>query len=135
MIELRDSNGNENFVQEGESANITATFEFEGTSFDKAAVLSLVGTLYDLENKTYINSRNAQDILDANNGTLATDGTLTLRLGPTDNVIVDTTNTPQGSVEVHVLRVKWTWNDGVEGRTGIEELAFSVERLKAVVAP
>lgn len=132
MIELRDSEGRENFVQEGESANIKSTFVFEGTAFDKSALLTLVCDLYDKRTKQTINGRKNQDILDANDGSVSASGELTLRLGPSDNVIVDPTNVAEGSVEGHVLRLTWTWNDGVKTRTGIEELLFFVERLRSI---
>lgn len=118
-------------VQAGESANLEVTFSFQGTAIVKANIISLTLTLFNLETSAIINGRNAQNVLDVNNGTVATDGKLTLRLGPLDNVIVGTVIT--GMVQVHVARFTWTWTDGVATRTGIEDVLLSVEKLAAPV--
>lgn len=131
MIRLKDSNETEQIVQEGESANITATFHFGDNTFDKDAILSLVASLYNQDTKEIINSWDELDVLDDNNATVATNGTLTLRLGPSENAIIG--DLSDGDVESHVLRLKWTWNDGTAVRTGIEELVFQVEKKNTLV--
>lgn len=131
MIELRDVNGEEIDVQAGESANVVASFNFGSETFDKAALLTITATLYDLESKTVINSREDQDVKDHNDATVSSEGVLTLRLSPADNVIVDA-DLLVGQNEVHVIRLTWTWNDGVITRTGIEELRFNVMKTATV---
>lgn len=69
---------------------------------------------------TYINSRNAQTILDANGGTVATDGTLTLILGNLDNALISQT----AAQEFHVALIRWTWASGT--RHGAKEITYRV---------
>lgn len=126
--QIKDSSDKVVPVQAGESCNIVATFhDMGGTAIAKAALLSLTATLYDEATSAAINSRNAQSVLDANQGAVASDGTLTLRLTPSDSVIVGTVAV--GDTEEHVLRLTWTWNDGVSVRTGIDEWTLSVEKM------
>ena len=125
--------GGDVVVQEGESCDVTAVFkDNSGTAIAKAALITLTASLYDLLTNASINSRLAQSVLDANQGAVATDGTLTLRLGPLDNVIVGTT-LATGKTETHCLQLNWTWNDGVSVRTGKSEpLGIKVEQLPTV---
>ncbi len=128
-IELQDSNGVTVEVDEGESCNVTATFEFDGTAaFDKTEILTLLLTLYNRSDSTVINSRNAESAIDTNGHKLSTAGVLTAEFDASDNVIVDT-ELVAGQVETHVVRLKWTWSDGDTTRTGIEELEFKVKKL------
>jgi hypothetical protein len=80
MITLKDTNGIVGIVDEGESATITATFKDGESSINKAAIESLRLTLYHTVQRQILNGRNDIDIKDANGGTLATNGTLTLIL-------------------------------------------------------
>lgn len=127
---LKDSDGDAVVVQQGESSNVVISFQgTDGADIVKANLISLTATLFDLRSNDVINSRDGQNVLDANNGTVATDGTLTLRLGPLDNVIVNT-GTPVGGNETHCVVFVWTWNDGVEPRTGKSgQLGMKVERV------
>lgn len=129
---LRDSVGLAVTVQEGESCNIVTTFQdMSGSTIAKANIITLVCTLYDWATNAAINSRNAQSVLDTNNGIVASDGTLTLRLGPLDNVIVGTP--ASGVIELHCAVFKWTWSDGVATRTGESEpLGIQVQNLPTV---
>ena len=131
MIQLKDSNDSEQIIQEGESANVIASFHFGDDTFAKAALLTLTATLYNQDTKETINSWDELNVLDANNATVATNGTLTLRLGPDENTIVG--DLSDGDVENHVLRLQWTWNDGTANRTGVEELVFQVEKKNTLV--
>lgn len=129
---LRNSARTEVIVQEGESCNVVVVVkDMDGAAIAKASIITLTATLFDYATEAAINSRNDQNVLDANQGTVATDGTLTLRLGPLDNVIVGTPAT--GKTETHCLEVTWTWNDGVATRTGKSgPLGIAVEQLAAV---
>ena len=121
-------------VLEGASADVVITFsDAAGNAIAKANLATLKATLYDVESNSVINSRDDQSVLDANDGVVATDGTLTLRLQPEDHVIV-TADLPAGSTESHVLRLTWTWSDGVRTRTGIQEWQYQVEKLPTVEA-
>lgn len=102
-VELKDSSGNSVMVQEGESANITATIEFDGTTFNKAAIATLVMTLYDKSTKEIINRRIDQDILDANGSSVATGGTLTIELDSKNKVFTASASTNKLSITGHGL--------------------------------
>ena len=70
---LKDSTGCKQLVDEGESAVITATLVDVGdTPIVKASLQTLTLTLRNASDLTVINGRNAQDILDANDGSVAT---------------------------------------------------------------
>jgi len=69
---------------------------------------------------TYINSRSAQTILDANGGTVATDGILTLVLGNLDNALVS----QDSAQEFHVVLIRYTWASGT--RHGAKEITYRV---------
>ena len=129
---LRDSAGLAVVVQEGESCNLTVTFQdMTGATINKASLITLTCTLFDWTTAAVINSRNAQTVLDANNGLVASDGTLTLRLGPLDNIIVGTP--ASGTKEIHCCLFTWTWSDGVATRTGRSDpLGVQVQNLPAV---
>ncbi len=128
QIRLKDQNNAPAIVQAGESFNLGVTFaDVSATPTDLTSddLLTLKATLF--AGTTVINSRDAQDIKNANGGTLTAAGVLTLALGPNDNVIVDGT-IDAGGTEEHILRLEWTWNDGTT-RKGIVEYIFEVEVL------
>lgn len=72
------------------SGKYTATIQdAAGTALPLASIVSAVLTLTDIKTGTVINSRDAQDVLNANNVTIHnTSGLLTWSLQPADNVIV-----------------------------------------------
>ena len=128
---LRDSKNAPAVVQSGESCNVLVTFQdLTGVTIVKASLITLTVTQFEQKTAAIINSRNNQSILDANGGSVANDGTLTLRLQPLDSVIANT-NTNVETSEVHVLRFDFTWSDGVSTRTGRENRGLSVERQAA----
>ena len=125
---LLDVNGDSVTIQQGESCNVVVTFQdHAGATIVKANLITLTATLYDQDAATIINSRNAVNVKDANDGVVATDGTLTWRLGPLDNVIVGTVAV--GKIQDHVVRFTWEWSDGVATRKGIENRIIRVEKL------
>lgn len=129
-IQLYDQNSNELVVQEGESFNFTATFKDVSATpvaLTKAQILTLTLTLY--QDTTIINSRDAVSVKDANGGTVTTAGVLTMKLDPADQAIVNTSKRA-GTLEEHVARLDWTWNDG-QSRTGRAEYKFKVEKLSS----
>lgn len=119
-------------VQEGESCNVVCAFiDMSGVAILKASLISLTVSLWNLNTTLRINNRKDQSVLDVNNGVVATDGALTLRLGSLDNIIAGTLSA--GEIETHVLEFTWTWNDGVAVRTGKSEpLWLQVEKLVVV---
>ena len=132
---LKDASGNEIIVDQGESSDLTATlFDAANTELTTSAILSLTATLTNASTSAAINSRNAQDILGTNGGSLADndDGevVVTLRLQPADNPIV--AETDPDKPEEHYLLLTWTWNDGTAVRTGKHQWSFGV-RLRPSV--
>jgi hypothetical protein len=126
---LWTSTGKVEPVQAGESSDIVATFhDMAGGAIVKANLATLTVTLYDRTTYAVINSRSAQSVKDANNGTVATDGTLRLRLGASYHVIVGA-SVAVCALEEHVVRLQWTWNDCVETLNGFDEWVMSVERM------
>lgn len=84
---------------------------------------TLVGTLYNVEDGSIINGRNATDYLDTNGGTVTAAGVLSLELTPADNAIVGARTGKDK--ETHRLLLVWTWNAGA--RIGRHEFEFNVE--------
>jgi len=71
-----------------------------------------------------VNSRNAQNVLNANNCTLSTAGVFEWALQPTDTVLLST-----GQTERHVALLEWV---GPDVGTGKHEFVFLVTRLEKV---
>lgn len=133
-VTLKNTDGERIEIDEGESADITATFvDLDADSLDKAAISTLTCTLLNAADGSVINSRNNQDIKDANNSTMTAGGVLTLRLQPADNAIQDAT-LAAGETESHYLTVTWTWNDGTATRTGKQEWELLVRKLTEAAA-
>ena len=131
---LQTSKGRIVSVPQGASCNLVVTFaDASGSAIAKTNLATLKATVYDAATLAVINSRDDQNVLDANGGTVATDGTLTLRLQPLDNTIVDGT-LEAGHTESHVVRLTWTWSDGVATRTGVQEWQYGVEKLPVAEA-
>ena len=128
---LRDADGGTIVVQEGESCNITWTPEdLLGAAILKTNLITLTVTQFDNETAVVINSRNAQSVLDANNGVVSTAGVLTLRLDGSDTISVGTV--AAGAKQIHGLEFIWTWNDGVAVRTGKSNpVGYEVQKLVA----
>lgn len=84
---------------------------------------TLVGTLYNVEDESVINSRNATNYFDLNGATIDSDGVLSLELTPDDNQIVGTRTGK--TREKHRMLLVWTWASGT--RTGRHEFEWHVE--------
>lgn len=98
-------------VNEKNSCKIAGTLlDQDGVAVPLASVSSLTLTLYDRATDGIINSRNAQDIKNANGGTLhATSGAFTLTLSALDNPIV-TTSTAAQAIETHYALIQASWS-------------------------
>jgi len=94
-----------------------------GVAIAKAAILSLTFELQDQDGTT-INGWNGDSILDANGGTVETDGTAIMRLQPADTTQY---GTQQSSVITAIFT--YTWSDGVSTRTGKEERTLVVTNV------
>lgn len=97
-------------INEGNTAIYTATLKDEaGTVIPASAISALTITLSNVADGTIINSRNAQDALNANNVTIhATSGLLTYTLQPSDTAIQD----DEQPYETHRATFQCTYNAG-----------------------
>ena len=110
-------------INAGESAVITAVlYDATESTLNKAAIQTLTMTITD-GSGSVINSRSDSNILDANGGTLATDGTLTLVLSEEDNAYQG-----DGITENHTVVIKWTWSDGLSDFLGKNEWVVMVRQ-------
>ena len=98
-------------IMEKTTVKVTATVEDEdGNGLAAGNLDTLTLTLYSLEDETIINSRDAQDVLNANGVTLDVNGGLIWTITPSDTIIVDTTL----SAERHRAVFEWTYDIGVK---------------------
>lgn len=86
----------------------------DGTAYLEADITEAKLTLRDRRTGTVINGRDAQDVNDANGGSLI-DGALILELGPDDNVLAWPDEVSQ---EVHIAYLEWKADPG-----GVQEKA------------
>lgn len=120
-------------VDQGESFNLLVTLRTPaGNIINASMVDTLTATLYNKDTSGIINSRNNINVKNANGGTVDGSGILTMRLDPADNVIISG-SLAVGQLERHVIKFKFTWNDGTAVRTGIEERVFDVRKIAAPV--
>ncbi len=98
-------------IMEKTTVKITATVEDEnGDGLAAASLDTLTLTLYSLEDDTIINSRDAQDVLNANGVTLDVNGNLIWTVTPADTIIVDT----RLKAERHRAVFEWTYDSAAK---------------------
>ncbi|HEX6827148.1 MAG TPA: hypothetical protein VF077_12595 [Nitrospiraceae bacterium] len=102
-----------------------------GAGIDGATLQSLTLTYYDQATAAIINAREHQNVLNANDVTVTTIGTLppwtttvTWELQPEDTVIFH----PESAWEVHIVQFRWTWAGGQ--RTKSHRVGIGVEQLR-----
>jgi len=117
-------------VRERSTALYTATIKDEnGDALSYEDLDALTLTLYNLADGTIINSREDQDVLNANNVTVSAAGVLAWTMQPADNPIVSATTA--GWKEKHVALFEWTYSTT---KKGSYEVTIEVESLEKVVA-
>jgi hypothetical protein len=118
-------------VKEGTGAKYTATLkDADGTVIPLANLTSITLTLYNYADSSIINSRDDQDVKNANNVTFhATSGLLTWLIQAGDNPIVNT-NIAIGSKEQHVALFEFVYAGN--GTPGKHEVDILVENLGQV---
>lgn len=114
------------------------TFIFTGTLVTEDGVTpipdgsleTLTLTLVDERTREVINSRNAQDVLNANGVTVdETTGELTWVSSAADNPFVKLAPPPlEGEIERHLAIFEWTWNDGSNALSGARKVFIFVEK-------
>jgi hypothetical protein len=110
-------------IAEEATVVMTGVLRDEDNEGFKPATLTL--TLYDAPTLTILNSRNKQNILDANGGEVTFDGEFTFEFSPNDNVIVG-----NRKEERHVALFEWSWEVG--SRKGKHEVHFTVRNFDKV---
>lgn len=89
-----------------------------------ADLRSFTLTLYDVTTGDIINSRDAQNILNANNVTVSAGGVVVYTMQPDDNVIVGAP--AANKAESHGLQFRWTWGSTPPYQAGEHQVVLSV---------
>jgi len=102
----------------------------EGVPVSMLTTLTL--TYYDVISGTIVNSRNAQNVLNANDVSVTTAGspavtTIEWQIQPADTAMVD----PELALEYRVAQFRWTWDSGT--RHDAFQVQFAVENMAFVV--
>lgn len=109
-------------------AKYTAVIKDESDVAIAAASLNtLTLTLYNSADKAIINSRNAQNVLNANNVVVDSSGNLTWTMQPADNAI-----SGSGEFETHVALFEYTWASST--KRGSHEVTLKVRDITKIVA-
>jgi hypothetical protein len=113
-------------VAELTSAKYTGTLTDEsGAAVSGSALTAATLTLFDDVTGTVINSRNAQNVLNANGVTIDNFGALTWVMAPADNTIVKSGL----SVERHRAVFTFTWG---AGKQLVHEVVIAVTNIRMV---
>lgn len=115
-------------ILENTSGRFTATIVGEDgvTPLPAATLSTIVLTLYVIKTDgtiAYVNGRNAQNILNANNVTISIAGLLTWAVQ-----VLDTTLVEALPFERHIALIEWAWPNGV----GKYEFVLIVKNLTEV---
>lgn len=117
-------------INENVTAKFTATLKDEdGAAIGSSSLTTLRATLYDVKTGTVSGTRNKQNILNVNGGSVSAEGVLSLLLDPADTAL---TNQYAVSPEDHVLLIEWTYNNG--NKAGNHECHFFVQPMAHVPA-
>ena len=113
---------------EAKTAELTATITKKDgvTPVPLASLVEVTLTLFVEKDGAIINSRDSDDIKNANGGTVhATSGLLTLLLSPLDMAVLLTGQ----RFETHVALIEWKYDTVEEGG---QEIAFTVQNFAKV---
>jgi hypothetical protein len=115
-------------ILEGSSGSFTATIVGNDgvTPLPAATLVTLTLTLYVIKADgtiAYVNSRNAQSVLNLNNVTVTAAGLLTWAIQPADTALVEAI-----PFELHYALFEWTWSGGA----GKREIILAVQNLREV---
>lgn len=134
---LLDSDQKPVIVDEGESHEIDVEFSYKNAAGTKVVIpagnlATATWTLYDrdADPDAIINSRNAVNILNANNATIE-DDIIRVRYDTADNAIGTVSNA--GDLEEHVSLFIGTWNDGTTIRTIKKQVIHKVRKIESPV--
>ena len=114
-------------IKEKTTAQYTAVVTDDlGNPLPAASLATLTLTLYVIKTDGttgIVNSRNAQNVLNANNVTVNGNGAITWQLQVGDTTLVEVL-----PFERHIALFTWTWTSG----TGRHEVIFNVQNLVLV---
>ena len=117
-------------VDEKSTAKYTATLKDESEiAIPLSSLTTVTLTLYDKTKDSIINSRNGQNVLNANNVVISSAGVLVWTMQPEDNAII-TTTLRNNAYEKHVALFQFTWSSGT--KSGKHELEYEVRQLNKV---
>lgn len=113
-------------VTERTSARYTGTLKDEtGATVAGSALTTATLTLFDTKTGTILNTRNAQNVLNANDVTISEAGALVWLMAPADNSIVTDTLPAEG----HRAVFSFTWG---AGKRLVHEVQISVRNIQMV---
>lgn len=105
---LKNDDGIPIKVDEGESIRLEGTLTKPGgVALEEGNLESLTVTLLNKSDNSVINSRNEQNIINANGGTIDEEGNFTFTLSASDNILLD----ESARTEEHILIFKFSWLD------------------------
>lgn len=114
-------------VLEGTGASITATVKDDtDTTLGASQIATLTMTLFAAQTKglTIINGNDQINILNDNQGTVDSEGNLTIALTALDTAIQNTS----ASREKHRMLITWTYGIGKTGKQVIDYYVVNLER-------
>lgn len=96
-----------------------------GVATPASSLTTLTLTLYNKKDLVIINTRNKQNILNINGGTVDSSGNFALTLDPVDMIVVRRVNIQ----ETHIALIEWTY--GIN-KAGGHEIEFTVDNLSFI---
>jgi len=119
-----------NALEETTAIYGTTIQDTDGNGIAAASITTLTLTLYNFDDseKSIINSRNAQDVLNTNGVTVDGSGVLEWTMDPADNEIMGTPGV--GESEKHIALFEYTYSGGT--KAGKHEVVINVENLDKV---
>jgi hypothetical protein len=113
-------------LPEQKTARFNAIIKDElGVATPASSLNTLTLTLYNKRDLELVNSRNKQDILNTNGGTVDGSGNFALTLTPEDMIIVRRVNVQ----EVHIALIEWTYGSG---KAGGHEIEFTLDNMQYI---
>jgi hypothetical protein len=113
-------------ADEGEGSRLTAAFyDHSGAQLDGQSIVELELSLQNEADGAIINNRENANILNEEGGTVAADGTLTMKFSGLDNAIILRSDYE----EPHIATIQWSWVD-FEGKQ-----QFGQQKWRLRVAP
>jgi len=104
----------------------------DGAGVPVSMLTTVTLTYYDVISGTIVNTRNAQNVLNANDVSVTTVGspavtTVEWQIQPADTAMVD----PELALEYRVAQFRWTWDSGT--RHDAYQVQFAIENMAFVV--